>query len=92
MSEFYGYHLGWSCTKCGDHSGPGSGPWTDDTAAEALTKHMRWHVYQDAMRDLSRFMVWVEMEAWTWLLRDANDRAHNLVAAIQEGKLKLSWP
>ena len=50
-----------------------------------------WKIVEN-LKPLANFMVWVEMEAWTRLLGDDNDRAHNLTDAIAAGKLKLSYP
>lgn len=53
---------------------------------------------RSACEAMSRFLVWVEMEAWArssareygYALYDA--RHHSLAGAIEDGDLALSWP
>lgn len=45
--------------------------------------------FREAMRDLARFMVWVEMAAWNGRHAPAE---WAFMRALEDGKLHLAWP
>lgn len=80
------------CQECGAHEN------VADLADVPgfYARHERQHRLSDAMRDLARFMVWVEMEArFARAHRSFNGdygRADALACALCDDTLRLAWP
>lgn len=84
-----GYHCGWQCQRCGAFTGPDTGPWTDETALDALNAHLVNHTFVDKLHAFANFLTFVAMEAEAtcWI-----ERYFVLKRAICDGKFKVTFP